>query len=141
MSVRLQLASSLEKIRVFAAPTLGFYPLTVLQGDQISFQVAFYPEKDSFSRRVSYTIAVESPLADWIQVRQVEQVPVLLPAFDASDGGYIDTAPGLYPDLLRTLYEENHAFGIRGQWSSLWVEVSPDASVPAGTYPCTITDT
>ena len=138
MSVRLLLTSALEKVRLDQAPAPCSERFTVLKEDQFSFQAAFLPESDGIAHRADYQVIVSGPLSGLVQVRYVEQVPVRLPAFDASDGLYLDTRPGLYPDLLRPLYEKDHVPAVRGQWTSLWIEVRTTKETPAGTYPLTL---
>jgi tRNA modification GTPase TrmE len=52
-------------------------------------------------------LTVDSPLAEYVTVRRVEQIPVQMPVCRLNyDDDYIRTTPGLYPDVLLPL-EEN----------------------------------
>ena len=111
-----------------------------LRGETVSFQVAFASDanRSGFAR-----VGVESPLADFIRVRQVSLVPCELPAYVFSkDENYLRTAPGLYPDLLEELRDGLVKIN-PCHWKSLWVDVCVTDKTPSGNFPIRIelTDT
>lgn len=108
--------------------------LTALRGETVSYQVAFAFDA-AHSRFVR--LRVESPLGDWIRVREVKYVPCAYPAHPETDDNYLRTAPGLYPDLLADLQKDGVMF-VAGQWRSLWVDVAVDGATPAGDFPVTL---
>lgn len=139
MSVSLRIVSSLEKIFPDQAPAINKYPLTVLQKDQVSFQLAVCPDYEGEPYvREEYHVALESPIADLISVRKVESVPVRVASHRFDDGNYISDKPGLYPDLLEPLQEGEVFYANDKFWSSLWIEVKTKEDTPAGEYPITI---
>lgn len=131
--------SSLEK--VFTDGDGGCPALesaVLFRNERYSYQVAYYLDRENWGR-CTVNWKVESPLGNFIRVKQVGQVPSLLPCYeppeDASEG-YLRTAPGLYPDVLRTLDGETAEILPR-QWGSLWVTLAGE--LPPGEYPVTLT--
>lgn len=140
MSTELRIVSSLEKIFPDQEPTALPVPLTVLQDDSVSFQIALLPQYNlNLHNREDYTVSLESPIAELISLRSVTSVPVYLTTTNPTDGNYISDQPGMYPDLLEPLPEDQSLIANNGFWSSLWIEVTTSPSTPAGTYPVTIT--
>ncbi|MCR5006307.1 MAG: hypothetical protein K6A77_10430, partial [Clostridiales bacterium] len=130
--------SSLEKVFPDTRPAPLTVPLSLLQEDQVSFQAALFPE-NVYKRRMEFRVHVDAASCLQVSVRKVAPIAVQMPAFDASDGNYLRTAPGLYPDRLAPLYEEDRFYAISNEWSALWIEVKTTADTPAGRYPITLT--
>lgn len=131
-----KLLSSLAK--VFLDETPIYRPecmlLTALKGETISFQAACTCS-GFFKSRVQ--VSVNSPLADRIHVRSVENVPVGKACVTISDDNYLRTGPGMYPDLLRDL--KDHSVDIYpNQWRSLWIDIEVSEETPGGTFPIEI---
>ena len=83
-------------------------------------------------------LKVESPIAEYIDVRRVEQIPVQLPVCRLNfDEDYLRTTPGLYPDLLLPI-EKNPRVVLTNTLKSLFVEVDTKGEVQAGVYPITL---
>lgn len=139
MSVTLRIVSSLEKIFPDKAPRANKYPLSVLQDDKVSFQIAVNPDYENEPHtREDFLVSVESPIADLITVRTVVSVPVRCAAHRTDDGNYLSDQPGLYPDLLEPLQRGNLFIAQNGFWTSLWVEIKTKEETPSGTYPITV---
>ena len=138
MPLKSYIVSSLEKVFPDTAPTPLSVPLSLLQGDQVSFQAVLFPEAE-FKRRMEFRVHADAASCLDICVRKVAPIAVQLPAFDASDGNYLRTEPGLYPDRLAPLYEEDRFFAISKEWSALWIEIRSSADTPAGIYPLVLT--
>ena len=138
MPLKSYIVSSLEKVFPNTAPTPLSVPLSLLQDDQVSFQAVLFPEAE-FKRRMEFRVHADAAPCLDICVRKVAPIAVQLPAFDASDGNYLRTEPGLYPDRLAPLYEEDRFFAISKEWSALWVEIRSSADTPAGIYPLVLT--
>lgn len=108
--------------------------LTALKNETVSFQVAL---TKSGLRAERLRVEAESPLRDCLHIRTVENVPVRYPAHPTTDDNYLRTAPGLYPDLLRELWQDT-VLVVPGQWRAVWVDVEVSAALPAGDYPIAI---
>ena len=138
MSLTFYSISSLEKVFADTAPQPLAVPLSLLQEDQVSFQAAIFPA-GGFKRRIEFRVRAEAADCLNVTVRKVAPIAVQLPAFDASDGDYLRTEPGLFPDRLEPLYEEDHFYAVREEWAALWIEVKTTSDTPAGVYPLTLT--
>lgn len=106
-------------------PRLG--PLA-FAGETVAFQVALRPPAArslATIGRVRVEVGVEGPAT--ASAFRVELVPVSLPAFPIHDDGYLRDTPGLYPDLLRPLGPAEAFVPLLAGWSSVWIEVTPDA--------------
>ena len=135
MFLETRLVSSLEKIFTDEVPTCRTWTQgSALRGEIYSFQLLACPDQGV---RVTVSAAVDSPLAPYIQLYVVRQVPVTLPVYPWSDDHYLRTKPGLFPDLLMP-YTDSMPVVI-GQWRSLWVEVRIPEDIAPGNYPIRIT--
>ncbi|MDF2888485.1 MAG: hypothetical protein K0R23_2870 [Lacrimispora sp.] len=133
---RMILLSSLTKVFTDKEPL--FFPeccrLTGLYGETVSFQTAC-----SFSgdEKETLKVSIESPLKNYIEIKQVISVPSAYPAHEKRDSNYLRHTPGLYPDLLRAL-DHNRLLLVPGKWQSLWLSVSLTSEITAGIYPITV---
>ncbi|MGI5893961.1 MAG: DUF4091 domain-containing protein [Candidatus Merdivicinus sp.] len=136
---QLKVLSSLEKVFPDQCPQEYSGQFSMLRCDQLSFQIAYQIEAAANIHYHSLVkAAVQSPLAPWLNLTQVVCVPSRYPVSDSSDGNYLRTKPGLYPDLLRPFPEE----GVRipaGEWNAVWVQILSDSATPAGRFPVTVT--
>lgn len=129
-----KLLSSLEKVffQMPQGPEYGHG--SMLKNEIFSFQLAMYIERPR-QQRIVCRLEVESELAPWIQVRQVDYVPSMLPAIEMlCDDDYITRTPGMFPDPLRRLASGNRFDLANHQARALWVTVEPKGAV-SGTYP------
>ncbi len=134
--IALKLVSSLEKVFLHTEPR--DMPLSVegFRNEVMTFQLA-YTLVDPQITRMYAEIEIESPIKEYIHVRQVEHMPVRYPVPIDGDENYLSKEPGLYPDLLREMGE--HTLRIRnGMWDTLWIEIDPAGVVVAGEYPVTV---
>ncbi len=131
MAFKVKLVSSLCKVFPAIVPDKTIRKGSVLRNEIYSFQAAYY--SDEFWSDVE--ISINSPLAEYVSVRQVELVPVdYLPPLD--DDALLNS-PGLAPDLLQELWH-NQIMTAAGQWRSLWISVNiPENAVP-GEFPVKI---
>lgn len=131
MAFEMHALSSLEKVFCDQAPQAEAPEVQGFQNEMLCFQLAYCYGPESEERTPFLRVSVQSEIR--VHVRQVKQVPVQRPAYLHTDGDYLRSAPGLYPDLLREITPYNlRAFP--GQWQSLWFEVDPDGIAP-GAYP------
>ena len=131
--------SSLEKVFPDQRPEEYAGKFSMMQEDQLAFQLAFRleaPPEASFWRMVR--VKIDSPLAPWLKVFCVRCVPARFLTGNASDGNFLRTEPGLYPDLLLPVGEEGARF-TPNCWNAFWFQVRTDASTPAGVHPVKIT--
>jgi len=134
--LQMKIVSSLTKVFLDQEPAENTFCTEGFQNEVLSFQVA-YTLSDPQITRTYVKLDVQSPVKDYIHIRQVEHVPARYAAPVDSDDRYLRKTPGLYPDLLRKISE--YTLRARyGQWDSLWVEVKSDESLAAGIYPVTI---
>lgn len=137
MTIHLTWVSALEK--VFPChdprPYPGGMDKTFFQNETFSLQVAYRgaDEPDHALPGLTFQVVCELP----VRVRQVRQVPVRFPCFAAHDEGYVNTAPGLYPDLLEEVTPSTWLRPYPRQWQALWLDVEPEGAAP-GTYPLTV---
>lgn len=101
-----------------------------LLNESFSFQVAFRADQLMKGIRVQ----VESELAEWVSVRSVGVVPSELPVYGDHDGHVLRSTPGLYPDPLYPLSEDEGLVAFPGQWRAIWITVDPDGKAKAGAY-------
>lgn len=133
--LKMKLLSSLEKVFLHKEPVENSLYVQGFRNEVMTFQVAY--TLDEPVTRMYVTLEVDSPICEYIHVRQVEHVPVRYAAPLDSDDYFLSKEPGLYPDLLREIGP--HTLRARnGQWDSLWVEVEPNGILEAGVYPVTI---
>ncbi|MBQ3257473.1 MAG: DUF4091 domain-containing protein [Oscillospiraceae bacterium] len=110
-----------------------------LRGEEFAFEIAYAdPDLISCAKCDRYFLSVQSPLAEHITVRRIEQVPVRFPCFDGADDYYLRKTPGLYPDLLGPVDPTGKIVVIGGQLQSLLVTVFIPDDFPAGEYPVAV---
>ena len=108
--------------------------LTTLKCETVSFQVAYTTRN---ARRETVNVKVTSPIYDLIKVRIVGVVPVGLACYPGSDNNYIRKTPGLYPDVLYELNEQE-IYMIPEQWKALWIDITTTENTDPGRYPIKI---
>lgn len=136
--IEIKLLSSLDKVFPDELPVYRpeCMKLTALKGETISFQAACLAHSDFLKTRAD--VKITSPLADYIQIRSVENVPAGRVCNPITDDNYLKTTSGIYPDLLKEL--KNGTVDIYpGRWRSLWIDIEIKEDTPAGTFPITLT--
>lgn len=104
---------------------------TVLKNELFHFCVAYRSE----SGRVFAHLKLESEISDYINISRIESVPVRFAADpDFRDDFYLRDTPGLYPDLLQPLGQDNRLI-VYTQTKALMAEVDVRPEIPAGKYP------
>lgn len=139
-----KIISSLEKC--FLDETLAqkspLGAISMLKNERYSFQVC-YSAKECVDSKLIRHFHVESPLKDCIHISMVRHIPSTMPVFrQRCDDNYLRTEPGLYPDLLQPM-AENQRLPVNNTLNALWLEVAPENKVAPGIYPvgCVFTDT
>lgn len=136
MKLEMKLLSSLEKVFQDQAPQeQADLPMpSGFENETLSFQAAYcLREWDTW---VDMRVEIDSPIADCVHVRQVQQVPVKFAIYDDHDDDFLRTDPGMYPDLLREIRLAS-LYAFPNRWGSVWIDVKPDSAVP-GVYPITV---
>ena len=106
-----------------------------LKEEECAFQLAYTSDDPDNYPRMNCVLKVDSPISEYINIRQVEQVPVRYPCRITDDEDYLRREAGLYPDLLSPLDCFNHVFPTYNVLKTLYVTVKIPASYPAGDYP------
>ncbi len=126
------LCDSLEKVRhdVTPSPLDGRVPLVAYRGQTVSVQLAVWaPALPGLGVLSTVDVRVDVPAGVRVSASRVELVPVQFAAPGDADDGYLDHAPGLYPDLLRPIGEPSRQaaevpFDVQaGQWRALWIDL------------------
>ena len=128
MEFKSRIISSLEK--VFCDQPLAAEAIrssSALQGEIYSFQTAYFCDC-----KIDFAIQIDSPLRNLITVREVEYVPLLLPAGISQPEHVLRTTSGLYPDPLSAV--SNSARALPRQWHALWLTVRIPEDYSAGCY-------
>ena len=125
-----KLISSLTKVFADQEPAAENLPISILRGETASCQVAV---------REYGNVCVQAYAPGFrVTVREVEQVPVRRAANpDRDDDDYLRKAPGLYPDLLKPMNEEQKCVLV-GWWKSFWIDAEPEENTPSGEYTLTV---
>ena len=127
MELKLKSVSSLEK--VFADEELNAPNLkksSVLRGEVFSFQFAYYCDT-----KVDFSIKVDSPLSNEIEIRETALVPCEVPAEESGDSpDLLRTTPGLYPDPLLPI--DGEIITTPKQWRTVWLTARIADDEPAG---------
>ena len=125
-----KLISSLTKVFADQEPVAENLPISILRGETASCQVAV---------REYGNVCVQAYAPGFrVTVREVEQVPVRRAANpDRDDDDYLRKAPGLYPDLLKPMNEEQKCVLV-GCWKSFWIDAEPEENTPSGEYTLTV---
>lgn len=137
--------SSLEKV-MLGGKLRTETELTSMSGfrnETLSYQIAYTALRTeelagAFIPNQDFKVTVESALAPYITLREVESVPVAFPDYGhTGDPDILSREPGLFPDLLMPM-SRPYIIARADKYHSLWVTVKLDGSVPAGTYPVVI---
>ncbi len=120
--IKIKIVSSLDKIFPSGCPEE--LPKadhdSVLSNETYSFQIAYLAE----SEKQIFSLEAEGEGCD-IKLYSVGLVPSELPVYPEHDNGYIKTEPGLYPDALYPVEEDDMLFAQPGFWRAVWVECAP----------------
>lgn len=129
---KIKCISSLAKVFPLIEPEddLKEIQLSAFQNEVLSFQVAY---KGNMDWTKFVTLDISSPLNKCMNIRQVKVMPSLYPCGPNYDGDFLDTKPGLYPDLLRKI-KNKQVQVLPGLWHSVWVDIEPGLRISGGDY-------
>ncbi len=116
---------------------------TILQNERYAFQVAYVFEHETNIDGQNATVAIESPLAKYVSVSSVEQIPVRFPVYKNLQkedyDNYLSTEAGLYPDLLMPYAVRGKLSFLPNELNALWIDIDPNGeSLAAGTHPINV---
>ena len=134
-----KIISSLEKcfIDESVSDKVRLESASMLKNEKFNFQVCFKATEKSELRRAA-VVTVESELASYISIYNVQHVPVKMAVVPGNfDENYLRTTAGLYPDLLTPMSSWRRVM-LGETLESLWLEIKLDGSVKAGKYPVTV---
>ncbi len=142
MKLTLFQTSSLNKTFLDSpTPPLELKNLSCLKGEEVSYQLVCRVEEYDDLKLV-WKVKVDSPLSQYITVREIGQVPSELPAYlnlpNGYDDDYLTLKPGLFPDPLYPLVNDTVEL-IPNYYRALWVSIQVPKTLAAGKYPISIT--
>ena len=124
MLLNAKIVSALEKI--LPGKELSDYPshkkMSALLGEKISIQVIF-KNAPSDNTRTLISPRLGGELAKYATVRRVLGVPVTMPAPAKDTPYYLDTNPGIYPDVLLPLSYGGNIRTNAGILGNLWIDI------------------
>lgn len=122
------LLSSLNKVFKDTEPNFReFSHYSILKNENFAFQLAFMAE---VKEETEPEISVSSKLSQFIKLYEVKNIPAGKTGYDNSDAFHYDLKRKEFPDLLSHI--NNGKIKVKkGQWTSVWVELSPDEK-PSG---------
>lgn len=124
--------SSLEKVFTNKTPKLIETKGVCLKNSRYNFQIAV----NGKARKYFCKIKVEGALAEFITVREVQNVPVrfAFPEYN-EDPFVLSKKAGLYPDLLAPLTSNGYPIFVN-QWKAFFLTVKPngDKLLPVGKH-------
>lgn len=130
MSINIKQVSSLEKIRSFSDIKTEISEKTLLKGEVFSFQQVIYSDSQS-----EIEVSVDSELKNYIKLYQVKETPMDFPCIaHFSDDDYITKEPGLMPDLLIPLEDQNNFIKVYKDFATIWAEVCLPKDIAPGSY-------
>ena len=133
--LKLKLMSALEKLLPGAEPRARELFLSGLQGERVSFQVAYlHPAKSGWKWG---NLEVEAAgVALGVTLRQVHHMPGHMAKHYQTDANYLSRESGLFPDLL-TPIDPAQLPQMPGVWQCLWVDIVCPQAV--GEFPLAVT--
>ncbi len=144
MDIFLKNISSLEKVRSVSEMNAltEINGAKVFAGESYSYQVCgIYtrvPEPDAPHKvfKADTYVFVDSALKDYINVYCVKDA--VADCVDPHDDDVIITEPGIVPDILVPLSDQNGRMAISNTVTTLWVDVKVPSHCLPGVYPVTI---
>ena len=129
---QMKIVSSLDKVRLGDdVSNLGVTKLTALKGESVNFQV--YVKVDL---RSTLPVRVESELSDFATLYQVKDTIIDFIWFNDDD--VITDKPGIVPDILIPLCDQNGFYSASKYGSCMWVNVKVPEYFKAGEYDFTV---
>lgn len=130
MSIKIIPLSGLEKVFLDRTPIGGYSGGSFLRNENYSFQFAFTAPyiEDEWMCWDMADLALESDIADNLELYLVKNVPVQVATYVHYDHGYEATGSGMYPDALIPLKLGEQVKLSVGKWQSIWVRVKGEVA-------------
>lgn len=136
----LKLISSLEKcfLDESIATKEPLEKASLLKNEVFRFGACYTLDKDNICTKEIVTLHIDSSLAEYIKVWKVDHVPMKMVAERGKlDADHLRSTPGLYPDLLTPLRQDNRLM-VCENLESLYFELDTKGKVATGEYTVTI---
>ena len=136
MNFECRQVSSLEKLTVSSfSQSKTISKRTLLAGERFSYQIGIKAEKAIYT-----VVSIDSELSNYIKLYAVKDVIMDKPATEEGMEGenYITLEPGLMPDMLLPLEEQNNVLSCGAGIMTVWVKLDIPADVKPGTYEITV---
>lgn len=136
MALAVKQISSLEKVRLSDAFTFEeIGNKKAFKGERFSYQLALFDNEMSF-----YRVSVEGDCSDWVTLYSVKNAVMDNPIYpDNTDPDYITREPGLMPDILLPIEEQNNIVQIYSMHPvSVWVKVDVPKDAAPGPRKVTV---
>ena len=131
--LEMKIISSLDKVRACDdVSELGIKKLTALKGENVNFQVYVKIEE-----RYSAPVKVESDLLEYISLYAVKDAVMDYIWFHDDD--VLADKPGLMPDILVPIDEQNGYYSGTKYGGCMWVNIKLPEDIKAGEYNIKIT--
>lgn len=128
----MKIVSSLEKMRPMdALPNVDINKITALKGESINFQVFVKIEQ-----RLTLPVTVESELSEYATLYQVRDTIIDFIWF--CDDDVMTDKPGIMPDILIPLSDQNGFYSASKYGSCMWVNIKLPKDIKAGEYDFTV---
>lgn len=125
--------TSLEKVRENTIYDLAeIFEKKCLKGERFSYQIAVQSDD-----QLHGIIEIKSALEDNIKVYMVLNAAMDKPITDNlafNDINYLTKEPGLMPDILKPISENNNFLAVWTNSASLWIDVNIPNDIEAGEY-------
>lgn len=129
--------SSMEKVMPCKMPCAEELKCaSILKNERFSFQIAYEFVSGISYRLYNVSFEIKSPLKDYIRVYKVEYMPAERLVYNhpwTKDDSIISDKPGLYPDMLTPL-SNNEIRVDQDICDSLWFTLDTDGQAEAGEY-------
>ncbi len=120
--MKLKSLSSLNKVFKNTEPNFQeFAEYSALKNENFCFQVAFKAES---AQETEINISVSSPISKSINLYLVKNIPADKTGYENSDSFHYDLNLKEFPDLLMPI--DGKIKVKKGEWHSVWVEISPE---------------
>jgi len=124
--------SSLEKMRPLdELPSTDIKRITALKGESVNFQVYVKIEE-----RLTLPVTVESELSKYATLYQVRDT--IIDFIWGCDDDVMTDKPGIMPDILIPLEEQNGFYSASKYGSCMWVNIKLPEDIKAGEYDFTV---
>ncbi len=134
--VKAKITSSL--VKAFADENIEKYDslerISVLRGERFAIELLYtYFEDPMLHFRKPATVSLDGALTKYAKIYNVKNIPAEVPVTPGMvDEGYLRFAPGIYPDMLDAVPENNIIYLRHMELCSLWIDIELPEDAAAG---------